>query len=64
MKGKNNKTNQDVAIKIEPADGHSQLLYESKVYRYLQGGSKHNKSFFFLIFPNSNKKKKQNEYEG
>ena len=37
--GKNIKTNDDVAIKLEPTNSkHPQLFYESKIYMSLQGG--------------------------
>ena len=37
--GKNVHTNEEVAIKLEPLKSkHPQLLYESKIYRVLQGG--------------------------
>lgn len=41
--GISNKLNVDVAIKLEMAKNnkHPQLLYESKLYNALQGGSKY-----------------------
>ena len=37
--GKNNQTNEEVAIKLEPADTEQpQLIYEYKIYKLLQGG--------------------------
>ncbi len=40
-KGKNIKTGDDVAIKFEPLNSATpQLIYESKILKYLQGGSK------------------------
>lgn len=37
--GTNIKTNEEVAIKLEPVrTKHPQLLYETKLYRILQGG--------------------------
>jgi serine/threonine protein kinase len=40
--GTNVHTAEDVAIKLEPLKSkHPQLLYESKIYRVLQGGCKH-----------------------
>ena len=40
--GKNMKTNEEVAIKLESTKSkHPQLFYESKLYMSLQGGSKH-----------------------
>jgi casein kinase 1 len=37
--GKNNQTNEEVAIKLEPADTEQpQLIYEYKIYKILQGG--------------------------
>lgn len=39
--GTNVHTGEDVAIKLEPIKSkHPQLLYESKIYRVLQGGCK------------------------
>jgi casein kinase 1 len=40
--GVNVQTNEEVAIKLESIKTkHPQLLYESKLYRILQGGSEH-----------------------
>ena len=45
--GTNVHTGEDVAIKLEPIKSkHPQLLYESKIYRVLQGGCK----YYWLIF--------------
>jgi serine/threonine protein kinase len=39
--GTNVHTGEEVAIKLEPLKSkHPQLLYESKIYRVLQGGCK------------------------
>lgn len=47
--GTNVHTGEDVAIKLEPIKSkHPQLLYESKIYRVLQGGCKC-KDLNFLI---------------
>jgi len=38
-KGLDNKTNAEVAIKLEPVNSkHPQLMYETKVYKLMQGG--------------------------
>lgn len=46
------KLNEDVAIKLEMAKNnkHPQLLYESKLYSALQGGSKHIFYFILILF--------------
>ena len=41
-RGTNVLTGEEVAIKLEPVQSkHPQLIYESKLYRVLKGGSKH-----------------------
>ena len=48
--GTNVHTGEDVAIKLEPIKSkHPQLLYESKIYRVLQGGCE-----FYLIIGSLN----------
>lgn len=43
--GTNVHTGEEVAIKLEPLKSkHPQLLYESKIYRILQGGCKFSSS--------------------
>ena len=42
--GKNMKTNEEVALKMEPVNkkkrSHPRLLYEREIYRLLEGGGK------------------------
>lgn len=48
--GTNVHTGEDVAIKLEPIKSkHPQLLFESKIYRVLQGGCKLNKLLFYVF---------------
>lgn len=48
--GTNVHTGEEVAIKLEPLKSkHPQLLYESKIYRVLQGGCKSAYSFTWLL---------------
>ncbi|ONK66589.1 uncharacterized protein A4U43_C06F9930 [Asparagus officinalis] len=50
--GTNVQTNEDVAIKLENVKTkHPQLLYESKLYRILQGGSDYNVLVMDLLGP-------------
>ena len=47
--GTNIHTGEDVAIKLEPIKSkHPQLLFESKIYRVLQGGCKFHFFKFFI----------------
>jgi casein kinase 1 len=49
--GTNVQTNEEVGIKLESIKTkHPQLLYESKLYRILQGGSKESLNLCLLIF--------------
>jgi serine/threonine protein kinase len=46
--GTNVHTGEEVAIKLEPLKTkHPQLLYESKLYRVLQGGCK--SAFYYFV---------------
>jgi serine/threonine protein kinase len=46
--GVNVQTNEEVAIKLEPfKTKHPQLLYESRIYRVMQGGCL---SYLFLYY--------------
>lgn len=48
--GTNVHTGEEVAIKLEPLKSkHPQLLYESKIYRVLQGGCKLSRPQVILI---------------
>lgn len=48
--GTNVHTGEEVAIKLEPLKSrHPQLLYESKIYRVLQGGCMDNIFNFFVL---------------
>ena len=49
--GTNVHTGEEVAIKLEPLKSkHPQLLYESKIYRILQGGCKYFALSIQLLF--------------
>ena len=51
VSGTNVHTGEEVAIKLEPLKSkHPQLLYESKIYRVLQGGCESNSSFTLIFF--------------
>ena len=53
--GTNVHTGEEVAIKLEPLKSkHPQLLYESKIYRVLQGGCMLNNFSLFLLSVNHN----------
>jgi casein kinase 1 len=48
--GTNVHTGEEVAIKLEPLKSkHPQLLYESKIYRVLQGGCKFTTKFSLAL---------------
>lgn len=49
--GVNVHTGEEVAIKLEPLKSkHPQLIYESKIYRVLQGGCKYGISRWYFHF--------------
>lgn len=49
--GTNVHTGEEVAIKLEPLKSkHPQLLYESKIYRVLQGGCEPHASSSLALF--------------
>ena len=48
--GTNVHTGEEVAIKLEPLKSkHPQLLYESKIYRVLQGGCKFKGARIYML---------------